>query len=122
MKLKLLLLATVGIVILFVAGPQVNFNKITRASNMYTVNIPLVSNPLTIANATWAFEEYFDQDPAAPSQALCLEILATRLPIAPAHLITSTNFRPTRQTMPPIAQGRILAPLRCHSIPCEPHI
>lgn len=70
MKLKLLLLATVGIVILFVAGPQVNFNKITRASNMYTVNIPLVSNPLTIANATWAFEEYFDQDPAAPSQAL----------------------------------------------------
>lgn len=70
MKLRFLIFTLVSVLILVACGADIELYKQANASEPYRINVPLVSNPLTLANVTWAFEERFEYDPAAPSQAL----------------------------------------------------
>ncbi len=64
------LIALTAVLLLTSCQSDLDFGEAASASDTHEVDLPLIMNPLTVANATWAFEEMFDGDPTAPSQAL----------------------------------------------------
>jgi hypothetical protein len=70
LKHTLFLIALTAVLLLTSCQSELDVSQAANASETHKVDLPIVMNPLTPANATWAFEETFDGDPAAPSQAL----------------------------------------------------
>lgn len=70
MKYLLLLFSVTAVLLLTSCESALDFSEPASASETHQVDLPLIMNPLTLANVTWAFEETFDGDPAAPSQTL----------------------------------------------------